>query len=52
MGRNDFGQLVTGDTQLIQIPKELNSQYSPIWRDLFHNRAKSARKKIDSGKLV
>ena len=43
-GYNDFGQLGTGDTQLVSIPKEINSQYSTIWRDEFHTRAKSARK--------
>ena len=43
-GRNDRGQLGTGDTQLSLIPKELNSKYSSIWRDEFHSRAKSARK--------
>ena len=43
-GKNDFGQLGTGDTQSISIPKEIDSQYSTIWRDEFHSRAKSARK--------
>ena len=43
-GRNDCGQLGTGDTQSLSIPKEINSQYSSIWRDEFHTRAKSARK--------
>ena len=43
-GNNDYGQLGTGDTQSISIPKELNSQYSTIWRDEFYTRAKSARK--------
>ena len=42
--RNDQGQLGTGDTQTASIPKEINSQYSTIWRDEFHTRAKSARK--------
>ena len=43
-GHNEFGQLGTGDTQSVLIPKEINSQYSTIWRDEFHTRAKSARK--------
>ena len=43
-GRNDYGQLGTGDRQSVSIPKEINSQYSTIWRDEFHTRAKSARK--------
>ena len=43
-GYNAYGQLGTGDTQSFSIPKEINSQYSTIWGDLFHNRAKSARK--------
>ena len=44
-GKNDCGQLgSTKDTQLVSIPKELNSKYSNIWRDEFYTRAKSARK--------
>ena len=43
-GYNDFGQLGTGNTQSVSIPKEINSQYSTIWRDEFYTRAKSARK--------
>ena len=45
-GKNEFGQLGpgTGDNQSISILKETNSQYSNIWRDVFHSRAKSARK--------
>ena len=44
-GKNDYGQLGTGHTQSVSIPKEINSQYSNIWGDLVHNsRAKSARK--------
>ena len=44
-GKNDYGQLGTGDTRSVSIPKEINSQYSNIWGDLVHNsRAKSARK--------
>ena len=43
-GNNAYGQLGTGDTQLFLILKEINSQYSTIWRDEFHTRAKSARK--------
>ena len=43
-GYNDFGQLGTGDTQTVSIFKEINSQYSTIWRDEFFSRAKSARK--------
>ena len=43
-GRNDYGQLGTGNTRSVSIPKEINSQYSTIWRDEFLCRAKSARK--------
>ena len=43
-GYNGFGQLGTGDTESVSILKEINSQYSNIWRDEFHSRAKSARK--------
>ena len=43
-GYNDFGQLGTGDTQTVSFLKELNSQYSTIWRDEAYIRAKSARK--------
>ena len=43
-GYNSFGQLGTGDTQLILTPKEINSQYSNIWGDILRSRAKSARK--------
>ena len=43
-GRNDWGQLGTGDTQSISILKEINPQYSIIWRDELFSRAKSARK--------
>ena len=43
-GNNDFGQLGTGNTESLSIPKEINSQYSTIWRDEFCTRAKSARK--------
>ena len=45
MGNNDYGQLGTGDTQSVLIPKEINPQYSTIWGDeVLHSRAKSARK--------
>ena len=43
-GFNNHGQLGTGDTESLSIPKEINSQYSTIWRDEFYSRAKSARK--------
>ena len=43
-GNNDYGQLGTGNIQLLSIPKEINLQYSTIWRDEFYTRAKSARK--------
>ena len=44
-GRNHCGQLGTGDTESISIPKEINSQNSTIWRGEVHSsRAKSARK--------
>ena len=44
VGNNSYGQLGTGDTQYISTPKEINSQYSSIWRDELCSRAKSARK--------
>ena len=44
-GNNYRGQLGTGDTEPVSIPKEINSQNSTIWRDEFNIlRAKSARK--------
>ena len=43
-GYNGLGQLGTGDTQSVSILKEINSQYSTIWRDEINTRAKSARK--------
>ena len=43
-GNNNFGQLGTGDTESVSVFKEINSQYSTIWRDEFYSRAKSARK--------
>ena len=44
-GNNDSGQLGTGeDIESVSTPKEIDSQYSTIWRDEFHTRAKSARK--------
>ena len=43
-GKNCHGQLGTGNCQSISTPKEFNSQYSAIWGDGFHSRAKSARK--------
>ena len=43
-GYNTSGQLGTGDTQSVSIFKEINSQYSTIWKDEFYTRAKSARK--------
>ena len=42
-GYNTHGQLGTGDTRIL-IPKEINSQYSAIWRNELYSRAKSARK--------
>ena len=42
-GMNTCGQLGTGDTESLLIPKEINLQYSTIWRDEL-SRAKSARK--------
>ena len=44
IGHNGHGQLGTGDTESVSSVKEINSQYSTIWRDEFHTRAKSARK--------
>ena len=43
-GLNSYRQLGTGDTQSNLILKEINPQYSSIWRDEFNTRAKSARK--------
>ena len=43
-GKNDCGQLGTGNTTGDTRLKEINSQYSTIWRDEFYSRAKSARK--------
>ena len=43
-GNNQYVQLVTGDTESVSILKEINSQYSTIWRDEFCSRAKSAIK--------
>ena len=44
-GYNQYGQLGTGDTQSLSIPKKINSQYFAIWGDeVIHSRAKSARK--------
>ena len=43
-GNNNCGQLGTGDTLSVSIPKEINPEYSTIWRDEFYTRAKSARK--------
>ena len=43
-GNNLHGQLGTRDTQSRLILKEINSQYSTIWRDKVYIRAKSARK--------
>ena len=43
-GYNSKGQLGIGDTELVLIPKEINSEYSSIWGDEFHTRAKSGRK--------
>ena len=37
IGKNIYGQLGTGSNQSISIPKEINSQYSTIWGDIFHN---------------
>ena len=44
IGCNNWGQLGTGDTEEVSTPKEIDSQYSTIWREEFHSRAKSARK--------
>ena len=44
-GTNNCGQLGTGGTESVSIPKEINSQYFPIWGDeVLPSRAKSARK--------
>ena len=43
-GRNNFGQLGTGDTSSTSIPKQISSQYSTIWGESVYYRAKSARK--------
>ena len=43
-GCYDYGELGTGNCQSVSTPKEINSQYSTIWRNEFYSRAKSARK--------
>ena len=43
-GRNDFGQLGTGDRESASTFTEMDSQYSTIWRHELYSRAKSARK--------
>ena len=43
-GNNRYGQLGTGDRKSLSTPKEINSQYSYIWKDEHYSRAKSARK--------
>ena len=43
-GANAFGQLGIGDTESGSFTKEINSQYSTIWRNELQSRAKSARK--------
>ena len=43
-GYNNTGQLGTGDTQTLSTPKEIDSQYSFIWRDQICSQTKSARK--------
>ena len=43
-GKNNWGQLGIEDTESVSFLKEINSEYSTIWRDEFHTRAKSARK--------
>ena len=44
LGYNGKGQLGKGDSLSVSVPKEINSQYSAIWRDEQYSRAKSARK--------
>ena len=44
IGNNNKGQLGTGDNQKTPIPKEINSEYSSIWRDERKSKTKSARK--------
>ena len=44
VGKNDHGQLGTGGTRSVSTAKEINSQYSTIWRDQLFIKAKSARK--------
>ena len=43
-GSNCYGQLGTGDTQSISIPKEIDSQYLTMWGDILYSKCKSARK--------
>ena len=43
-GNNNCGQLGPVDAPSVSITKEINSQYSTIWGDVVHSRAKSARK--------
>ena len=43
-GNNARGQLGTGNIRPVSIPKEINSQYFPIWGECQITKAKSARK--------
>ena len=43
-GYNEYGQLGTGDTESVSVFKEIDSQYSTVWRDEFHTRTKRSRK--------
>ena len=43
-GSSDYGHGDSIHENSPKIPKEINSQYSTIWRDEFYTRAKSARK--------
>ena len=49
-GKNDNGQLGTGDTQSVSILKEMNSQYSTIWRNEFHTLI--IERKVPENKLI
>ena len=44
IGSNNCGQLGTGDTESVPIPKVINSKYFSIWGEDTKSRAKSARK--------
>ena len=49
-GNNDYGQLGTGDFQLLSIPEKINSQYSTIWGSNQHSTNQWKASETTSGK--